>query len=96
MYDDFIEELEQIAVQHDKRGMRYFLNSHLSKESIDFLTDAFNGKFKTYTKEDWDRTLKLAETNRGIRQLIPSQSVPKEVFMKFASKLDDYSNCLRC
>ncbi len=95
MFDKFIENIEDVAISKNKKGIRYFLRSNLTEESIKFINDILSKKITSYTQEDWENILKLAEHNRGVRQILSSQSVPKWVFMKFAPKFDDYSCCLK-
>lgn len=92
---NFLDELEKVAKRHDKKGMRQFINSHYSDDTVKFINDLTTQKVKSYTKEDWDNISKLAETNRGIRKLLVVNSVPKEIFLKFNPTFKDYANCLQ-
>ena len=94
MYDKFINELEKVACSHDKRGMKYFLNTYLSEDGVTFLKQLLNGDTKKFKTKDWKEILQKAEKDKGLRKMLSINRVPKWVFMKIAPRLENFNNVL--
>ena len=60
MFDKFIKDVEDIAISQNKKGVKDFLQSNLTSESIKFIEDILSKKVTSYTEQDWENILKLA------------------------------------
>ena len=94
MNDKFLDDIERIASVCDKGGMRGFLLTYLTDDAIEFLNKMLSTDFKKLKTTDWEEILEKAETNRNIRKMLTAVKTPKWVFIRLATKYDDFDEIL--
>lgn len=84
---EFIKELAKKANELGKYNIDKYIEDCYCDETYHFLNDLITGNINTYTKEDWDKIKKQAQEHAGLRNMLFSRKVPKEIFSLFENTM---------